>query len=697
ATTPVVVSGSGAVYTVTVNGITGGGSLGLNLVDNGTIQDAGRTMTYATQQNPLGTGSHPRSVALTDINGDGKPDLVVANFSGNSLAVMLGNGNGTFTSQQTYAVGAIHTYGMSLVVMDVNGDGKKDAVIASTGATGVVSVLLGNGNGTFAPQNTFSAGPNTYAVAVADVNGDSKMDLAVADNSSQNGSVGILLGNGNRTFQALQTVSSGTYPQSIAAGDVTGDGKPDLVAGLYGTNQLSLMVGNGNGTFKAPVTFGGGTGPTSVTIADVSGDGKQDLVVSDFGSGNIGVLIGNGNGTFLGIRSTFAGTGAFSVAVADVNADGKLDLAVATDNPAGTVSVLLGNGSGVYQAAQTFALGANPVSVAIGDMNGDGKPDIVAANLNGNSVSFLIENQNINFAGQTYTVLPLLNTIGGTAGADQITLTRDIDSTHIDWTAGSTSGQLLINNPAGLTINGNGGNDIITLINTNGNPLPNSIHLNGAFTVSGLSPSNPLAATTLDIGQSTVYLFYGGAASPISTIQQYLTNGYNGGTWNGTPTASTGVITSASAASGPANGFGVGFADSADGFIAGQPANTIELLYTAMGDANLDRVVNMNDALRLQANWNATGAPAWDRGNFNFDAIVDSTDAITLARNYGSTATGSVAPAIASQSIALAATNAASSITTPAKTSPSVSSPIPPEDPHAPRSSKNPRRNKKHN
>jgi hypothetical protein len=661
ATTPVVVSGSGAVYTVTVNNVSGGGSLGLNLVDNGTIQDAGRTMTYAARQQSTGPGSHPRAVAVTDVSADGKRDLIVANFSGNSVAVMLGNGNGTFAPAQTLAVGIPHTYGMALVVQDVNGDGKPDILVAGGGENGVVSVLLGNGNGTFAVQKTFAAGPNTYALTAADVNGDGKPDIAVADNSLLNGSVGILLGNGNGTFAAMQTVSSGTYPQSIASGDVNGDGKQDLVVGMYSSNTVALLLGNGNGTFKFPANFGGGTGPSGVTIAEVSGDGKQDVLVTDAGSGNVGVLLGNGNGTFLGIRSSFAGARAFAMTVADVNADGKLDLTVASANPAGAVSVLLGNGNGVFQAAQSFAVGANPLSVAVGDITGDGKPDIVSANVDGDNVSILTENANMSSAGQVYTVLPLVNTINGSAVSDQITLTRDADNTHIDWSIGSTAGQLLINDAAGLTINGLGSNDAINLVYTNGSPLPNTIHLNGAFTINGLGASNPLVGTTLEIGQSTVYVFYGSGASPAATIQQYLTNGYNGGAWNGTSTVSSGVVTSTDAATGAANVFGVGFVDSADALIPGQPANTIELRFTVMGDANLDRIVDINDATRLQANFNAIGTPAWDRGNFNFDAVVDSTDAILMARNYGSTATGGARPA-AAQITTAAATNAASTL-----------------------------------
>jgi hypothetical protein len=238
-------------------------------------------------------------------------------------------------------------------------------------------------------------------------------------------------------------------------------------------------------------------------------------------------------------------------------------------------------------------------------------------------------------------------TVTGTAGADTITLTQDPDHVHIDWTMGTYTAAIAINDISGLTINGNGGNDVITLNYANGNPLPNNLHLNGTFTINGLQGANPLANSTIDVGPSTVYFNYAGGSSPASSVRQALAQGYNGGAWNGVATASVGSIISTAAAGATPGVFGVGFADSADGVVAGQPANTVEVRYTVSGDANLDRVVNLLDANLLRAHFGASGTPAWDAGNFNYDSVIDSGDAITLARNYELTATGSVAPAAA--------------------------------------------------
>ena len=243
--------------------------------------------------------------------------------------------------------------------------------------------------------------------------------------------------------------------------------------------------------------------------------------------------------------------------------------------------------------------------------------------------------------------------INGTPGADQISLTEDVDHAHVNWTCGTSSGQILITDLDGLTINGGGGIDTINLIYTNGSPFPRTLYLNGTFNITGLQSSDSLANTTIEIGSSSLFFNYANsAADPIATIRACLANGHAGGAWNGAPTASAGAITSASAATGPLGKFGIGFADSADGVVSGQPANSIEICYTIAGDANLDRVVDYNDALLLQACFGSTGTPAWDAGNFNYDGSIDALDGITLSRNFGNVASGSSMEAAAATSLA---------------------------------------------
>jgi hypothetical protein len=363
------------------------------------------------------------AVAIADVNGDGKPDMVVANWCayssctspGTNVGVLLGMGDGTFQPAVEYESGGL--YADSVAIAQLRGPGQPlDIIVANCGSSsqvncvdtsgsGDVSVLLGNGDGTFKTAARYSLGASgATSVAVADVNGDGKLDLVVATGSSTAGSVGVLLGVGDGTFGAEATYSSGGLsPLALAVADLNGDGKPDVVvsnqwADDTDTNSnVSVLLNDGTGKFPTAMSNPtGGFYPDSIAIADVNGDGKPDLVVanssvgSDGGLGNVGVLLGNGNGTFLAPIPYLSGAyGAAAVAVADVNGDGIPDVVVANcsgsssdcSGSAGNVGVLVGNGDGTFLAAVTYTSGSNyPFAVAVADVNGDGRPDIVAAN-----------------------------------------------------------------------------------------------------------------------------------------------------------------------------------------------------------------------------------------------------------------------------------------------------------------------------
>jgi hypothetical protein len=277
-----------------------------------------------------------------------------------------------------------------VAVADFNGDGRLDLVVANQGSPpdfmdGSVSVLLGNGDGSFQAARNIPTGISPEAVAVGDFNGDGIADLAVANYGSNN--LSVLLGNGDGSFQSPRSFAAGSGPFSVAVGDFDRDGTPDLAVANFDSGDVSVLLGNGDGSFQAARSFAAGIGPNSVAVGDFNGDGRLDLAVANIGvsyggGSSLSVLLGNGDGTFQAALNLNAGSGPDAVAVGDFNGDGLLDLGVA-DYFGNNVSVLLGNGDGTFQAARSFATGIGPVSVAVGDFNGDGLLDLAVANYGG--------------------------------------------------------------------------------------------------------------------------------------------------------------------------------------------------------------------------------------------------------------------------------------------------------------------------
>jgi Bacterial Ig-like domain (group 3)/FG-GAP-like repeat len=338
--------------------------------------------TFGVQVN-YAAGLGACAVAVTDFTGSGNIDLVTANSSSNTVSVLLGNGDGTFRAHIDSATGG-GPQGVALG--DFNNDGKVDvATVNTTFAANTVSVLLGNGDGTFRPHVEFATGSLPFSVAVGDFNGDGKPDLATANEFGNN--VSVLLGNGDGTFQAHKDYAAGYGPSAVAVGDFNHDGKLDLVAASAFGNTVSLLLGNGDGTFQAPAYFGDGAGDifTAMAVADLNADGNADLVVTNYVQNTVTVLLGYGDGTFRAHGDYGAGVNPYSVAAAELNGDGKIDLVVADQNcplhcGPETVSVLLGNGDGTFGLPAKYATGFFPTSVAVMDLNGDGIPDLAVRN-----------------------------------------------------------------------------------------------------------------------------------------------------------------------------------------------------------------------------------------------------------------------------------------------------------------------------
>ena len=303
-----------------------------------------------------GIGDSYSSVAIGDLNGDAKPDLTVANYGGNTVSVLLGNGDGTFQSAVNYSAGDGPS---SVVIGDLNGDGKLDLAVVNLGYKmhdfGNVSVLLGNGDGSFQSAVNYGAGDHPSSVAIGDLNGDSDLDLAVANGGYGSDTVSVLLGNGDGSFQSAVIYDAGVGPFSIAIGDLNGDGNPDLAVPDvgYGSGTVSVLLGNGDGSFQSAVNYGAGDGPSSVAIGDLNGGAKPDLAVTNSNSGNVSVLLGNGDGSFQIPLHYGASRAPSSVAIGDLNGDGNLDLAVANSG-SDNVSILINTGQVIGPAGYTY-------------------------------------------------------------------------------------------------------------------------------------------------------------------------------------------------------------------------------------------------------------------------------------------------------------------------------------------------------
>lgn len=371
------------------------------------------------------TGPRPFSLGLGDFNGDGIADLVVVNNGAdevgvaNSVSVLLGNGDGTFQSQENYWAG----YGSnSVITADLNQDGKIDLAVANGQTyTNQVFILLGNGDGSFSWRGGNWAGPTPQWLTAGDFDGDGNLDLAVASyggpyTSPVQGGLYILLGNGDGTFEVPVYYSAGTNPFGVMAADFNHDGILDLA--VLDNNEpfgVLIFLGNGDGTFHALMLFPAGHNSRVGVIADLNGDGNLDIAVGNCIDNNVSILLGDGTGYFAPPVNYAAGAYIQLLAGGDLNGDGKFDL-VTANSGSNSVSVLLGNGDGTFQSPADFATGSSPMWVAVADFNGDNEPDLVVANSADNTVSVLL-NKGTDFSISASATTPGIVTRGQNATA----------------------------------------------------------------------------------------------------------------------------------------------------------------------------------------------------------------------------------------------------------------------------------------
>ena len=442
------------------------------------------TVSFAAQRTFAAAGAY--AVATADLNGDGIPDLVVTDEATSSVSVLLGKPNGKFKPARTYSVGAdpnsvavadltgdgnldIITTGKlngTVSVLMGNGDGSFDAADTFT-ATGI--------------YDSNDVPLQAEDVIAANVMGDNKESLIVLAAPSgdcgnlyyPNAVVSVLPGNGDGTFaEPIITPLASTCPLSFAAGDFNGDGKLDLAIANQdysaGGDTVTVLLGNGDGTFQTGQSYTVGNDPAAIAIADLAGNGDADIVTANSQDNSVSVLLGNGDGTFKSAETYSVGSDPTSLTLSGLSATSTIPDIITANRADNDVSVLLGNGDGTFQPQQTFPAGVDPTAVVAGDFSHDGLPDIATAN-NGEGDAGVLKNT----SPSPFTVASGVLTITGTSGPDTIT-------------ASQTDGLLtpVLNGQAGLPFSGITALSVQTgagadSVNLTGLPIPATINAGG--------------------------------------------------------------------------------------------------------------------------------------------------------------------------------------------------------------------------
>jgi len=381
----------------------------------------------------LGSYAYAEGIASGDFNGDGIPDIVIAAGGDSSIAgitVFLSGGDGSLKPGVTYGTSNCYLY---VVVADFNKDGQPD-LAANNACTEEVQIFTGKANGTFVPGPVIGTGSSDIyqggEMVVGDFDGDGYPDIAVinvADASTSNSSVGVILNDGTGNFKPAMTYALSNYSfAGMAVGDLNGDGKLDLVVPYNWSSSVALLLGVGDGTFTQPPDVALGTPgidqcpgmyagqfcPAAVTLADIDGDGNMDIIAALDSSGGQDIAILPGTGTAGGVPSfgtpiylasslqdyTYVvGPGPKGIQALDIDGDGNLDLVYA-NSWYGTVGVLYGAGNGKFYDPVEYPVDAGPWRFAVADINNDGAKDVVVSNSVFNGVTALLSMAKANYA-----------------------------------------------------------------------------------------------------------------------------------------------------------------------------------------------------------------------------------------------------------------------------------------------------------
>lgn len=369
--------------------------------------------------------AQPADLALGDLNGDGKIDIAVVNYTGPSVSVLLNMGSGNYSPPTVVNLTGLNPGGPRAIALgDFDNDGDLDMVVGNESSPGgQVVFLTNNGAGTFTQSGMpLAAGDFTVAVAVGDFNGDGRLDAVAANNNTHN--VVVYLNNGGGSFSSTPfSTGAMTTPNGISVGDVDNDGDLDIVTADYSSNEISVLYNDGAGSFMNVTNFPtgiAGASPTSITLGDFDGDGDLDLATANNGVDNISVMLNNGVGNYSAAPgspyplSFLIMTVSNTLSAGDVDGDGDLDLIAV--GPPNLVTVLLNTGNAQFSTGYANALvsASNPRAPSLADIDDDGDLDLVLAGTFSDNV-FILKNS----IQPTITALsPTRHTNSAPAGAN---------------------------------------------------------------------------------------------------------------------------------------------------------------------------------------------------------------------------------------------------------------------------------------
>ncbi|RZK58921.1 MAG: VCBS repeat-containing protein, partial [Hymenobacter sp.] len=479
------------------------------------------------------TGGYNQGIVTADFNGDGRPDLATANSGANTVGVLLQSGTtvGAFLATANYGSGG--SFNPTLAVGDLNGDGRPDLATINQ-LSGTVGVLLNSAAtpGTFAPAVTYGAGgTDGRGIAIADLNGDGRLDLVVANSTT----VGILLNSATTpgTFGTVATYSGGgAVLDELMVGDLNGDGRPDVVVGSRTANTVSVLLNSATtpGTLGAVslYTVGNSGYLRGVALGDLNNDGRLDLAVSNYTDRTISVLLNSATtpGTFLSATNYANGStqNPLGVTIGDLNGDGRADLVASNydRNSGNTVSILVNSAAtpGTFPGTPTVLTtgGAGPIHAVIRDLNADSRPDLAVSNFYGSNVGVLLNT--------TVFATPTLTTLSPTSGlvGASITLTGTNLSGATAVSFNGTAATFTVVNATTITATvptgATSGNVTVT--------TPGGISNGVAFTVTPPAPPAPIVVLPANNSTTNSSPVFQVTATPGSYLMVYL-NGVNNG------------------------------------------------------------------------------------------------------------------------------------------------------------------------